>query len=233
MQVKGPKPTDVSTRSGHSAAKRKYVPTKRERRGPAKAPQNQDASAKEQPLNVPELDRGSQLFSDALCKFDPTFASGILWQLAETSKKDGKIAEGNVELSLSFIRGLQPRDELEATLAVQMSVIHTVFIDTRCHLLDLTNPMPFLSELNKLARTFTIQMDALKGYRSKGEQKVTVQHVTVSEGGQAIVGDIHQAHKEGATSTSPPSLPSPKEQPMATITDTPRQASAVIQKPKK
>ena len=42
---------------------------------------------------------------------------------------------------------------------------------------------------NKLARTFAAQVAALKGYRSKGEQKMTVQHVHVAEGGQAIVGN--------------------------------------------
>jgi hypothetical protein len=30
----------------------------------------------------------------------------------------------------------------------------------------------------------------LKEYRSKGEQKMTVQHVRVAEGGQAIVGNV-------------------------------------------
>ena len=33
-------------------------------------------------------------------------------------------------------------------------------------------------------------MSALKEYRSKGEQKMTVQHVHVAEGGQAIVGNV-------------------------------------------
>jgi hypothetical protein len=33
-------------------------------------------------------------------------------------------------------------------------------------------------------------MEALKSYRSKGEQKLTVQHVHVAEGGQAIVGNV-------------------------------------------
>ncbi len=41
---------------------------------------------------------------------------------------------------------------------------------------------------NKLAHTFAAQMEALKRYRSTGEQRVTVQNVTVSDGGQAIVG---------------------------------------------
>ena len=35
-------------------------------------------------------------------------------------------------------------------------------------------------------------MEALKRYRTGGEQRVTVQHVTVNEGGQAIVGAVSQ-----------------------------------------
>jgi hypothetical protein len=46
---------------------------------------------------------------------------------------------------------------------------------------------------NKLARTFAVQVEALKRYRTGGEQKVTVQHVTVNEGGQAIVGTVSPA----------------------------------------
>ncbi len=44
--------------------------------------------------------------------------------------------------------------------------------------------------LNKLARTFTAQVEALKKYRSTGEQSIRVQHVTVNDGGKAIVGDV-------------------------------------------
>jgi Acetyltransferase (GNAT) domain len=43
---------------------------------------------------------------------------------------------------------------------------------------------------NKLARTFAAQVEALKRYRSGGEQKMTVQHVHVAQGGQAIVGNV-------------------------------------------
>jgi hypothetical protein len=44
---------------------------------------------------------------------------------------------------------------------------------------------------NKSTRTFAAQMSALEQYRSKGEQKMTVQHVRVAEGGQAIVGNVN------------------------------------------
>src|ERR1700674_2745216 len=46
---------------------------------------------------------------------------------------------------------------------------------------------------NKLTRTFAAQISALKEYRSKGEQKMTVQHVHVAESGQAIVGNVNAA----------------------------------------
>src|SRR3984893_14804035 len=43
----------------------------------------------------------------------------------------------------------------------------------------------------KLLRTFTMQVEALQRYRGKGQQKVTVEHVHVNAGGQAIVGTVH------------------------------------------
>ena len=43
---------------------------------------------------------------------------------------------------------------------------------------------------NKLSRMFVAQVSALKDYRSKGEQKMTVQHVHVAEGGQAVIGNV-------------------------------------------
>jgi hypothetical protein len=46
--------------------------------------------------------------------------------------------------------------------------------------------------LNKLARTFAAQVEALKKYRSPGEQTIKVQHVTVNDGGQAIVGNVNR-----------------------------------------
>lgn len=48
--------------------------------------------------------------------------------------------------------------------------------------------------MNKLARTFTTQMETLKKFRSKNEQRVVVehQHVHVYPGGQAVVGTVTQ-----------------------------------------
>jgi hypothetical protein len=65
-------------------------------------------------------------------------------------------------------------------------------------------------------------MEALKRYRTGGEQKVTVQHVTVGEGGQAIVGNVTQGQREAAPKNSaspPPLLADGKAAPMPIISD--------------
>jgi hypothetical protein len=50
--------------------------------------------------------------------------------------------------------------------------------------------------MNKLSRTFATLVGALKHHRTGGEQKLTVRHVSVSDGGQAIVGTVTQAPRE-------------------------------------
>src|SRR5258708_24588659 len=47
-----------------------------------------------------------------------------------------------------------------------------------------------LSQANKLSRTYATLLEALNRHRGKGQQKVTVEHVHVHEGGQAIVGSV-------------------------------------------
>ena len=50
---------------------------------------------------------------------------------------------------------------------------------------------------NKLARTFAAQVEALRKHRTGGEQRVTVQHVNVADGGQAIVGNVKTGGRGG------------------------------------
>jgi hypothetical protein len=47
-----------------------------------------------------------------------------------------------------------------------------------------------LTQANKLSRTYTALLEALNRHRGKGQQKVTVEHVHVHAGGQAIVGAV-------------------------------------------
>ncbi|WP_417586352.1 hypothetical protein [Pararhodobacter oceanensis] len=126
---------------------------------------------------------------------DPDFMAGILGQVAIIGAHGAKLNDTNSNFLLSVVRGVQPRDELEAMLAVQMGAIHQATMMMARRLNHVTNiPQQDAAEraLNKLARTYSTQMQALKRYRTGGQQKVTVEHVTVNDGGQAIVGNIRK-----------------------------------------
>jgi hypothetical protein len=58
-----------------------------------------------------------------------------------------------------------------------------------------------LNQANKLSRTFATLLEGLNRHRGKGQQKMTVEHVHVHEGGQAIVGSV-ETQGGGFTSRS-------------------------------
>jgi hypothetical protein len=96
---------------------------------------------------------------------------------------------------LSVVRGVKPTDEVESMLAAQMAAVHMAtmtFARRIAHVENIPQQDSAERAFNKLARTFTMQLEALKRYRTGGEQKVTVKHVTINEGGQAIVGNVSQ-----------------------------------------
>lgn len=98
--------------------------------------------------------------------------------------------------ALAAIDGLQPSDEIEAMLAMQMVATHDVAMNmlTRAKQAEFLHQMQENGSLaTKLLRTFTAQVEALARLRRGGEQRVIVQHVNVGEGGQAIVGAVNQA----------------------------------------
>jgi hypothetical protein len=131
----------------------------------------------------------------ALGTTDDYFVQGIIRQLARLTP-DGRIAEDQLNFMLSIIKEINPRNQLETMLGAQMATVHAATMTVGQRLAQAETPPEQDSAeraLNKLARTFTIQMEALQRYRSGGEQTVTVQHVSVNEGGQAIVGNVTQA----------------------------------------
>jgi hypothetical protein len=124
------------------------------------------------------------------------FLDGIRQQVANICSKGGEIDERDANFMLSVVKGLQPKDQLEAMLATQMAAVHMATMTSARRLARAETISQLDSAeraFNKLTRTFATQLEALKRYRTGGEQKGTVQHVTVSEGGQAIVANVTQA----------------------------------------
>lgn len=144
----------------------------------------------------PEPAVGYALLGEALGTADFDFLSGLLSQLANASASGREGNEEELGFMLSLVKGVKPKDEVEAMLAAQMAAVHLAmmsFARRLNHVETIQQQDSAERAFNKLARTFATQMEALKRYRTGGEQKVTVQHVSVSEGGQAIVGNITQA----------------------------------------
>jgi hypothetical protein len=96
------------------------------------------------------------------------------------------------------MRGIAPKDELEGMLAAQMVATHNAAME--CYRRAMIPEQPRetwqmrLNQANKLVRSFAALTEALNRHRGKGvsEQKVTVEHVHIYDGGQAIVGAVSQ-----------------------------------------
>ena len=121
------------------------------------------------------------------------FLEGFILQLANASKEKTPSEKG-ANFMLAVVKGIESRDQIEAMLAAQMAAVHMASMTFARRLAHVDNiPQQDSAEraFNKLTRTFAAQVPALKEYRSKGEQKMIVQHVNVAEGGQAIVGNVN------------------------------------------
>ena len=151
------------------------------------------AYSKPVPLNV-----GAALVMESLGITDDLFFDDLLRQLMNAGPFGSEPDEGSVNFMLSVIRGIKPKDNVEAMLGAQMAALHMAAMSTsRTFALTKTIEQQDSAErtYNRLMRTFAMLMDALKRYRSGGQQRVTVEHVTVNEGGQAIVGNVEAGRR--------------------------------------
>ena len=143
----------------------------------------------------PDETAGYALLAQSLGTNDVRFLNGFLNQLADLNSKGARLNETGLNFVLSIVGGVKPIDQIEAMLAAQMATVHLAIMTAARRLANAeTVQQQDIAErmFNKLARTFTTLVEALKRYRTGGEQKMTIQHVTVSEGGHAIVGQLTQ-----------------------------------------
>jgi hypothetical protein len=123
------------------------------------------------------------------------FLQGIFGQLATLATLGQKLDQDTLNFMLSIINGINPKDETEAMIATQMAAVHLATL-TLARRLDCVENLGQQDSaeraFNRLARTFTVQMEALKRHRTGGQQQVRVEHVHVHSGGQAVVGVVEK-----------------------------------------
>ena len=136
---------------------------------------------------------GCQHLMRALGTDSADFMAGVLSQLAN-AVSPGKDADAEaINFALAVIAGIEPKDELETLLGLQMAAVHMAtmtFTRRLAHVETIAQQDSAERALNRLMRTYVAQMEALKRYRTGGEQRVVVQHIDIREGGQAIVGTV-------------------------------------------
>jgi hypothetical protein len=116
-----------------------------------------------------------------------------LWLKNSDAEEIGRRRHATVDAMI----GMSPRDEFEGMLAAQLIAAHNAAME--CYRRAMNGEQSFegrrenLSQANKLSRTYATLLEALNRHRGKGQQKVTVEHVHVHAGGQAIVGNVERA----------------------------------------
>jgi len=104
------------------------------------------------------------------------------------------------------LQEIAPEDGVEGMLATQMVASHSAAIECwrRAMLPEQTIEGRDLNLKNatKLSSLYVQQMTALDKHRGKGQQKVTVEHVNVEAGGQAIVGNVETRADPRAPATA-------------------------------
>lgn len=117
-------------------------------------------------------------------------ACNTLWLAQSDEAIRAQQANGLVHAMI----GIGPKDELEGMVAVQLLASHNAAMESYRRAMfpeqKLEARRENLNQANKLSRTFATLLEALNRHRGKGQQKVTVEHVHVHPGGQAVVGVV-------------------------------------------
>jgi hypothetical protein len=146
-------------------------------------------------IDHPDPELGEQLMAETLGVADRDAMHGILRQLVKAGVNGQKPDEVNLSFMIAMVKSIRPRDSVEAMLVAQMVSVHVMAMRCAHHLAsseDLAQLDSAGRALGRLARTFPAQMEALNRYRSHGEPAITVQNVSVGDGGKAIVGNVTQ-----------------------------------------
>jgi hypothetical protein len=107
---------------------------------------------------------------------------------------DKEERDRQLSATVAALVGIGPKDELEGMMAAQLIAAHNAAME--CYRRAMIGEQTFegrrenLAQANKLSRTYAALIEALNRHRGKGQQKVTVEHVHVHAGGQAVVGVV-------------------------------------------
>jgi N-methylhydantoinase B/oxoprolinase/acetone carboxylase alpha subunit len=136
----------------------------------------------------------------ALGTTSSAFVDATLQQLIEAARlPDGAISETAVNAALAFVENAKATGEVESSLLIQMACTHMAAMAVLGRVAGANggsrNVSMMASASSKLLNAFAHQCETLRRLRSGGSQFVRVEHVHVSDGGQAIIGNVARSKK--------------------------------------
>ena len=141
---------------------------------------------------------------DAFGTCGQAFATSEINHLMAAARlPDGTLDNTRLNAFLAVINGTQPANEVEAMLACQMAISHSLIMELvrRASRADQIPQFEAAGNMAaKLLKAFAGHAELLNKLKRGGEQTVRVEHVHVHAGGQAIVGNVAPGAK-GSTGT--------------------------------
>jgi hypothetical protein len=81
----------------------------------------------------PDAGIGHLLLMETLGASEPDFIDGLLGQLANVGTKDRAVDERGLNFMLAVVKGVEPKDQVEAMLAAQMAAVHNATMKATPH----------------------------------------------------------------------------------------------------
>jgi hypothetical protein len=143
----------------------------------------------------------------------------LLWLPGTLPREDG---DARIVRAMDLFESINPTEGIEAMLALQMVGAHHAAMECLRRAMIEKQSVEArnqnLGHAQKLMTLYANQLAALDKHRGKGQQQVTVRHVNVEAGGQAILGNVNAAASaidDAATRSQPiaaqAALPAPVE----------------------
>ena len=123
------------------------------------------------------------------------FVNATLVQIQNASRLPcGGISDTSVNAVLAFIEGAEPKNEVEAALAIQMACAHAVTMAVLSRAGGAYGGNRHVAMMAaaaaRLLHAFTAQVETMRRLRSGGTQVIRIERVEVKEGGQAVIGNL-------------------------------------------
>jgi hypothetical protein len=141
-----------------------------------------------------ELELDADRAAGATGSHDQVLQTHLIKQLLVTLAPGKAVTQMALDAMIPALEAIAPKDGIEGMLAAQMVATHDAAM--ACLRLAAMEDQSLLERdlhlkhAAKLLQIYTRQVEALNRHRGKGHQHIRVEHVTVQEGGQAIVGHV-------------------------------------------